>query len=133
LAIFSLYFVSRVETDWEEGRIGMVCFDGRLMRMRDVLIKEGIESIRHEEKDSFAQENGVRGFEICRSLNSMDEFLRKLDEMEIEGEREGRGFWRVRYARVQVKYVFDVLFCACGGSAGPIETRRYKELSLRFS
>ena len=91
-------------------------------KLKDYLIKRGIESVKKTEKDE-KKIGGLEGFEMCQLLKTPEDFDKKLIELYEEGQaiqqrrsdltKEETGlYWRIRYQALQVEFVFERLKCA---------------------
>lgn len=98
--------------------------DGQFARMRDLLVKEGIESLEWEERDSIAREYATLGFEACLDAECLGDLALLLSVICKTGPPE------VRYAKVQVRYVYEVLSQGFGEKpfGGDSALSRYREI-----
>lgn len=98
-------------------------------RMRDALVKEGIESMDWEERDSLVREYGRMGFEACLDAECMSDLAVLLDCISRRP-----GVAERKYAEAQVWYVYEVL--SQGFSDIPLGGKdakgRYEELCYRL-
>lgn len=94
--------------------------DDIFIRLRDLLIEEGIESVKESMKGE-KLEGAILGFQICRHLNTIKAFEARLvtrgkTEHEMRcNKKEEKGYWRYRYASLQIEYCFEVLKVYVGG------------------
>lgn len=106
-----------------------------ITELRDALIEKGIKSAKSKETGA-KLEGALKGFELCRTLDSMEDFERVLQEREIEEDNlriavhkdsEGKeaidNYWSYRYGTLQVEFVYETLKVGFPG--------RYKTISAR--
>lgn len=87
--------------------------------LKEVLIQNGIESVEKHETRPERIKGGVVGFNLCRDLNTPDDFVQILEERHKE---EGRirmkrrqdkmsidAYWEYRYATIQIEFVWERL------------------------
>lgn len=95
-----------------------------IKELKNYLIERGIESVKKTEKSS-RRTGGIEGFEMCRNLNTPEDFDKKVMELWEEGRKilrrrpnltkeETELYWRIRYQALQVDFVFERLKCAWG-------------------
>lgn len=89
-----------------------------VIKFRDGVIKRGLESVVTE-KEKYAREGGKEGFELCRTLDTREDFLRVLNERLQEelnlikkyqnGKLKIDDYWRYRWATIQIEWVFNIM------------------------
>ena len=90
--------------------------------LKNHLIKRGIESIKNTEEGS-QRLGGIEGFEMCKALETPQDFDKKLFDLQKEYQaifrrrpdlttEETELYWRIRYQALQVEFVFERLKCA---------------------
>lgn len=93
--------------------------------LRDRLIEDGIRSVERHETRPWRR-GGVAGFEICRGLETPEEFVEMLELLHRRGLIMRLGpveeYWEYRSATAQVEFVFERLDVAWG--VGPVFSAR---------
>lgn len=83
------------------------------IELRDKLIELGIASIREHETRPERIRGGLGGFELCRLLDTPDQYIALLQERhaeEVRLHREGvppEEYWEYRYATLQIEFVWE--------------------------
>lgn len=90
---------------------------------RDRVIEEGIASVRAHERAGPRQRGGLRGFELCRTLDSLAAFARELHELRAAEFFLSDGvylstvaadrYWEHRYTTLQVEHVYERMRVMC--------------------
>lgn len=108
-----------------------------IIELRDRLIEDGIRSVhKHETRLEFIR-GGVAGFELCRTLQKPEDYMRILEERHRSEHEMGwkkisvssEAYWEHRYATIQIEFVFKHLKVGWGMS--PLSARaliHYAEL-----
>ena len=106
---------------------------------KERLIKDGIESVKTE-KIPQRVTGGIKGFELCRSLNSKWDFEEELNRRNAEeismvnDHTNMLTYWEYRYATIQVQFVYEtmlVVWAHIGLYSGPVSSRailRYQSI-----
>ena len=79
--------------------------------LRDRLITEGEASAKKHLKEE-ELEGALEGFALARTLQTIEEFKAKLDEMEEEtvlARNDAKKYWKLRYRALQLEYIMEVL------------------------
>jgi hypothetical protein len=85
-----------------------------IKQLKDKVIEQGLISVATE-KEEYAREGGKEGFEICRTLNTPEDFEKNLQErrqkeLEMITSKENIDtYWRYRWATLQIEYVFEIM------------------------
>lgn len=97
--------------------------------LRNRIIEEGIASVKKHEKRPERLRGGIIGFNLCRELDTPQDFERILQERhKVEhdmartrntegGDEDLSAYWEHRYATVQIEFVWERLKVAW--SIGP--------------
>jgi hypothetical protein len=105
-----------------------------IQEFKDQLITDGIASIKKHETRQSHIDGGIEGFELCRNLNTMEEYQKILQERRAEENRlrlissdvDKNAYWKYRYTTIQIEYVFDrlcVIWSQTGQYDGPVSAR----------
>lgn len=103
-----------------------------IQEFKERLITDGIASVNKNETRPERIRGGIAGFELCRELNTLEDFQYTLDrrhEHEVDLHRPGTSkeeYWEYRVATAQVEYVYErllVVWSQMGLYSGPLSAR----------
>ena len=86
-----------------------------IIELRDLVIEEGIKSVRKHEKRGFRRRGCLRGFELCRNLLTPEEFSTILTERQskerslVSRRVPPNVYWEYRCATAQIEHLWERL------------------------
>lgn len=115
--------------------------DNEVQFIKEKAIEAGKKSLDTERyKSEFVLEGGKKGFEMCRTLNTKEDFYKAMDnlrqeqiEMWKEENLDKEEYWHHRYKQLQVEWMFEIMKYVWGGfesysaRAGIAISRIFKE------
>ena len=88
------------------------------IKFRNKIIEAGQKSVKTE-KEKVAREGGKHGFELCKKLETQDDFEKELkkrhtEELEManklqDNEINTDTYWESRWATLQIEHVYEVM------------------------
>ncbi len=99
--------------------------DEKFILVRNAVIEQGIEGVKSDDTFHGAthkREGSIAGFQLCRQLNTLQEFEEKINKRQIEEanwRREGprpEDYWFFRCATTQIEFCYEVMKVFVGRS-----------------